>query len=352
LKKLEAHQPRAIGLDIYRDFPVEPRHKDLATHLRDNERFIAICKVSGGRQQAAGISPPPEIPAERLGFSDVVRDPDLVLRRHLLALTPDPKSPCKTRYALSLELARLYLKQEGIELNITREGYLQLGTVVFKPMETRTGGYQRLDARGHQVLLNYRSSTKIAQQVTLTKVLSGQLDSDLVRNRIVLIGVNAESIRDHFFTPYSAGQCPLQEVPGVFVQAHMVSQILSAVLDNRPLLWVWPEWGEVLWVWGWSLVGGVGGVLIRQGTSKYRTHSPSGQKKTILRVFGAAWSQFWLLRIGVVAGVALGALYGLCFVLLLRGGWVPLLPPTFALVLTGGSMVVYMRPRYNNSHKQ
>ncbi len=46
LQKLEQFQPRAIGLDIYRDFPTEPKERELASRMRRNDGLIAICKVS------------------------------------------------------------------------------------------------------------------------------------------------------------------------------------------------------------------------------------------------------------------------------------------------------------------
>ena len=57
----------------------------------------------------------------------------------------------------------------------TAEGNLQLGNVVFKRLQARTGGYQPVDARGFQVLLNYRfyhSPEDIAEKVTLRDVLT------------------------------------------------------------------------------------------------------------------------------------------------------------------------------------
>ncbi|MEH1924335.1 CHASE2 domain-containing protein [Nostoc sp.] len=314
MQKLELYQPRAIGLDIYRDFTVEPQYKDLATRLHQSDKFFAICKLSGGKTQAPGISAPPEISGDRVGFSDVVLDSDFVVRRQLLAVTPDPESLCKTRYSLSWQLASHYLAKKGIQSQINNEGYLQLGKVVFKPINIPTGAYQQFDAGGHQLLLNYRASRDVAQQVTLAQVLKGQLNPDWVRNRIVLIGVDADSVKDSFLTPYSTKTMPYQQVPGIVIHAQMVSQILSAVINHRPLLWVWPLWGEILWLCGWSLVGGIIAV--------YR------------------WSRS---QLAVVIGVALITLYGCCFILLLFGGWVPFVPTVFALITTAFGIRLFTR---------
>ncbi|MBD2438439.1 CHASE2 domain-containing protein [Nostoc sp. FACHB-110] len=303
LQILAKSKPRAIGLDIYRDFPVEAKYQELAKSLRQNQDFFAICKVS--ESGTNGISPPPELPNQRIGFSDVVRDRDFIVRRHLLILTPDLQSPCKTNYSLGVQLAKQYLAKQGISLDINHEGYLQAGKVVFRPIDEPTGSYQKFDARGHQILLNYRSTKQIAQTVTLTEILNHKLDPNLVSDRIVLIGVSAESVRDTFLTPYSMGNMPYQEIPGVLLHAQMISQILSAVLDHRPLLWVWPLWVETFWIWGWSLIGGV--IALYRGLK---------------------------LQLALIASAAVIILSGCCFGLLMSGGWIPFLSPLLALVIT------------------
>ncbi|RCJ41018.1 hypothetical protein A6770_36620 [Nostoc minutum NIES-26] len=309
LQRLSSYKPRAIGLDIYRDFPVDSQYSDLATRLRTNNNFIAICQASGSKQQTLGISPPPEIPSSRIGFSDVAFDSDLVIRRHLLSMTPEPESNCKSRYSLNFQLARQYLAKEGIQFHINDEGYLQLGKIVFKPIDVPTGGYQQFNAGGHQILLNYRSSQEVAKQVSLAQVLNNQFNPDWVKDKIVLIGVDSQSAKDYFLTPYSMATTPQQEIPGVMLHAHMVSQIISAVLDKRPLLWVLPVWGEILWICSSSLIAGILAVYSR--------------------------SQ---LKLAIFIGAELLILYGCCFILLLYGGWMPFLPSALGLVITGISV--------------
>lgn len=305
LEKLESYEPRAIGLDIYRDFPVDARYPQLATYLQQNNRFFAICEVSEANRKV-GITPPPEIPRERQGFSDFVVDPGNIVRRQLIAMEPDSTSPCTTPYALSAQLAFHYLQSLGITVTYTQQG-LQLGNVVFKQLRSHMGGYQQFDDSGYQILLNYRSSAspkEVVEQVSLKDVLTGKVNPELVKNRIILIGVTAASASDNFFTPYS------NEIPGVIVHAQMVSQMLSAVLDGRPLLWVLPFWGEVIWVWSWAFIGGT-----------------------------IAW-RFRSTRLSLISGVALLSLYGVCYYLLIQGCWIQLVPSAFALIVTGASVVI------------
>ncbi len=315
LEKLDSYHPRAIGLDIYRDFPVDAKYRNLATRLRNSDRFYGICEVSEGEQKP-GIAPPPEIPLQRQGFSDFVVDSDYFIRRHLIAMEPSSTSPCVTPYALSARLAFHYLQSQGINVNYTQQGELQVGKIVFKQLRSHMGGYQQIDDRGYQVLLNYRSSpslTQVAEQVSLKDVLTGKVNSSLIKNRIILIGVSASSARDHFLTP-------LSEMPGVIIHAQMVSQILSAVLDGRPLLQVLPFWNEVVWVLSWSFVGG-----------------------TIARYFQT------IVLWGLTTGAGLMGLYGFCYYLLIQGYWIPLVPSVLALGMTGGSVVVFRLQQINSN---
>jgi CHASE2 domain-containing sensor protein len=307
LAKLEQSQARTIGLDIYREVAVAGNYRDLATRMKKGDHFIAICKYG-----KFGVSPPPEVPGDRQGFNNVLLDPDDVLRRHLLAV--ESPSPCQTKYSFNFQLATRYLADEKIPIKTPIKDYLQLDKTVFKNLEKDTGGYHNIDPRGHQVLLNYRASRQIAPSVTLKEVLNPQFNPDLVKNRIVLIGTTAQSFNDHrWHTPYSGGQWSNRTMTGVEIQAHMVSQILSAVLDNRPLIWWWSKPGEAVWIWCWSVVGSL---------LAWRFESP--------------------LRLVLSVGVTLGVLYGCCLGLLtLKGGWVPLVPSALVLVVTGGSVVVY-----------
>ena len=166
LKKLQPDQPQVIGLDIYRNFAVDPNHADLKTYLQD-QRFIAVCEV--GENDYKGIGHPPEIPQDRISFSDLPVDSDRVIRRQLLGMAPDPKSFCSTDTSFSFHVALSYLSSLGIEYKLIPENKpiperdWQIGNVVFKKLELDAGGYQQLNALGYQVLLNYRSYNYVAK---------------------------------------------------------------------------------------------------------------------------------------------------------------------------------------------
>ncbi len=309
LAKLNQYQPRAIGLDIYRDF--KAKDPDLINLLQKTQNLIGICKGSDRTVNIPGNEPPPEIPSTNLGFSDFIHDRDGVVRRHLLFMNQEATSLCRAPFAFSLQLASLYLRPSGIEPKFTPEGNLQLGKTIFPNLKSRTGGYQKIDANGGQILLNYRSSTQIAEQVKLTQFLSSPINPSAIKDRIILIGVTAKGDSpDTWPTPYGV---PLDEqMPGVLVQAHMVSQLLGAVQDGRPLLRVWSLWAEVGWIWGWSLVGGV-----------------------------IVWGRLSLPWLALAVSITSSVLYLLCFGLLISGAWVPFVPSALSLVTTVGLMSIY-----------
>ena len=317
LEKLEPYQPAAIGLDIYRDYAVDNNYPKLTKQIQ-NSRFVAVCQVRTPTDKF-GVAPPPEVDSQNLGFSDILLDNDNIVRRHYLALTPPTGSACNASYALSVQLALRYLYQKGIKLQFPKDRAWQLGKLKFKSLETHSGGYQGIDALGHQILLNYRSSPSpelIAPKITLGEVLAGKLNEKAVKGKIVIIGTTAESFKDYALTPYTVGG-KLQNIPGVILQAQMTSQLISAVLDDRALISNWELGREIIWVWAWAVTGGL-----------------------------TAWYLRKPIYLVLAVGVGFIILYSSSLILLTSyGWWVPLVP---AIIAFGTTTVVCKQLTVNN----
>ncbi|MBD2771824.1 CHASE2 domain-containing protein [Iningainema tapete] len=308
LHKIQKYQPQVIGLDIYRDFADPPNKSQpiqLATEL-NQENVVVICKGKDSKYDPQGVKPPATVPLERQGFSDSVEDGDGVIRRQILLMAQEPSSPCTTPYSLSWQLAARYLADKRIKSDVY-EDYVQFGSKVFQGLkQNRSGGYQKgTNLGGIQILVNYHNAD--FDKVSLEDVLSNKVNPDLFKDKVVLIGVTANTIADTRSTPYSAAQQIYQETPGVFIQAEMVSQILSAVLDDRPIFWVLPSWGDILWIWGWASVSSL-----------------------------IVWRVRSLLDKGTVIFAAVIVLYGVCAIaLFIPGVWLPFIPSAFAVVANG-----------------
>jgi CHASE2 domain-containing sensor protein/RIO-like serine/threonine protein kinase len=311
LGKLEEYEPRAIGLDIFRDLPVQPGHEKLLQRLQQSDLIIPICKHADAKN--TGIAPPQGIEPERVGFSDIVEDIDGSIRRNLISVSVDQSEICQSPYSLSWQLALKYLEVGGIQPQLTSNNELQLRDVVFKPLQSNSGGYENADTQGYQILLNYRSPRQVAQQVTVTDVLSGQVKPDLVKDRIVLIGSTAPSLKDIFNTPFTTGKADdAGRMAGVEIHGQIISQILNAVLNNQRLFWFLPGWGEVIWIGGWSVVGGF-----------------------------LAWRIRHPLGLGLAEGGSLAILFGSNFVIFTQAGWFPVVSPALGLVVAAGSVLAY-----------
>jgi CHASE2 domain-containing sensor protein len=374
LQVLNAHQPRAIGLDVYYDRHPDSAYPELLAQLQKNEKLVTICKASYTKVGADGVKPPPDVPLEsdRITFSDFIPDDaDEVMRRHLLAMRPkkQTESICPAFYAFSTELALRYLdpylsklqvepnwtfkvelgKQptdmapvpHGFQASVLAKNPWQPYEVAFPPLQTYANAYQRLSNNGTQLLLNYRMTPEpiaVAESRPLRWFLSNQSPTELdrlIKNKVVLIGVTIVAEDDNFKTPYAYKQDDYFKtpygykrddwVPGVFIHAHMVSQLLSHVLDGRPLLWTWNPWVEVVWIAGWSLVGGL------------LTAVFCFQNGAIGRL---------LPQIALMLGLAIALLYGTCVgVLVLFAGWLPLLPPILGIVTTTSTVMMLSAQR-------
>lgn len=313
LNILEPYQPRLIGLDLYRDFAAQP---DLASRLKQSANLIAVCKNTYDTPQGKiqGTSPPPETSPRQVGFSDFLDDANggRMLRRHYLMQAPDPQF-CNTRDAFNLVIARAYLEAEGHPFTSPLQGTdyvqdMQLGQTPIPQLLGQGSAYQNMNdqLRGYQTLLKYRvvegDPNQIAPTISLVDALNGQLLAVDVKDRIVMIGFTADTSADadYWNTPYG-------ELPGVVAQVHMASQLISATLDGRTLIWWWSTTEETLWIWSWAVVGGL----------------------VVWRLYRLQW------QIVAVSG-SLAGVYLICYGLLIYwSGWVPLIPPAIAVIATG-----------------
>ncbi|MBD2360482.1 CHASE2 domain-containing protein [Anabaena minutissima FACHB-250] len=316
LAKLESHQPRVIALNIYR-----PTQNNLANGLENPHHIIGTCLFSS--MDRSEIPAPANLPPENIGYNDLIPDSqeDQIIRRALLFSEPTDKN-CATQFSFAALAAINYLEQADINVDFIEPQNFHLGKTIFPILSANSGSYQDINARGYQILLNYRHPNNLAQTVTLTQVLNNQVNPNWVKDKLVIIGTTAASVHPGLYTPYTASSKQPTRTPAVFIHTQIASQLLSTVLDERPLIWYWPDWVELIWLGGWSLVGSVLG---------WRLRHP--------------------LLLVVVGGTALAGLVGICAGLFLQAGWLPLIPPVLALVMSSVSVMSYTTYRTQQQTK-
>jgi PAS domain S-box-containing protein len=261
IKNLKAHNPRAIGLNLYRDLPVEPGHAQLEAEFATTPNLIGVEKFAGDT-----VAPPPTLnQLDRVAINDLVLDADGKVRRALISARRGQE---KTRESLGAKLALMYLAAEGIDPTSVGNNpeTLKLGRASFRRLQSHDGGYVKVDTKGYQILLNFLgSSCRLRQKscpfdiVSLTDVLEGRVSPQEVRDRLVFIGSTARSLNDFFYTPYSDSD--ETALSGVEIQAQIASSMLRSALSGRPLIRTPSEPFEWLWIVFWSGCGSYLGKL-------------------------------------------------------------------------------------------
>ncbi|MBV6624897.1 MAG: CHASE2 domain-containing protein [Rivularia sp. (in: Bacteria)] len=306
LKKIQSYQPRVVGLNIKR-----PQQNNLAEGIR-KDNIVAACVFESMGQPE--IPPPLNFAQENIAFNDLVPDNtfDQVVRRGLLFQGTIPNSKCNTPVSFSSILATKYLAKLDITaIHKLKNKTFYFGKIPFPPLQPNSGGYINIDNGGYQILINYRNHRNVAKSVSFTDVLTDKVNPNLIKDRLVIIGNGARRLDAGKLTPYSTFKEP-GTVPSVIIHAQITSQLISAVLNNRPLIWYFSEWLEAAWVLSWSLIGGV-----------------------------LAWKVRRPVFLLIVSGVAVFGLIVICYGLILQAGWVPVVPSGLALVFTAIGVLGY-----------
>ncbi|MGK7953684.1 MAG: CHASE2 domain-containing protein [Crocosphaera sp.] len=302
IKNLQQYEPRAIGLDIVRDIPVEPGHQNLVEIFEKSDNLIGVEKIL-----SPTISKPPNLSTDRIGFVDVLIDLDGRTRRSLLGSTK-PGNTQNYGFSFPLKLAELYLKKDKIllENGLKDPHAMRFDLVEITRFFSDTGGYQKADNFGVQMLLNFRNNINPFRRLSLGNLEQGNVNPEWLKDRVIIIGVTAPSIKDFVNTSaVQSSELPGQ-IYGVEFQGHVVSQIISAVEDQRPLIKSWNEIFEYLWIILWGLLG----LIISRFIASPR--------KGLLTI--------------IISSISLVII---SYSLLLYGWWIPLIPSLVVLGLNG-----------------
>ncbi|MBR8831416.1 MAG: hypothetical protein N5P05_000901 [Chroococcopsis gigantea SAG 12.99] len=305
LQTIKEGQPRVIGLDIYRNLTIDPGKEELIQISRSTPYLYGIEKIVPPR-----IAPPPVLNGEeRVGFADQILDLDGKVRRALLTVVAEES---KLKESLAVRLAGHYLAAENIQPQAQGKERLQWGKAIFTRFQGNDGGYVRADDGGYQILINFRGGSRQFASIPLRDVLNRSFDKESFRDRIVLIGAIAESLNDFFLTPYSGGSGHFSpRLPGVYLHANIVSQLLSAVIDGRGLIRTPDKIAESCFILAWGAIGG-----------------------------SIGW---WFKKIGsllVAYCLNLSLLLWVCYFAFGQGLWLPLIPSVLAGGITLTLMVI------------
>jgi adenylate cyclase len=318
LERILSLEPRAIGLDIYRDLPVPPGRERLAQVLRKDQRIVGVYQFPGIQE---GVAAPAAIrDTSQVGFNDVIVDPGGIVRRGLLFMSDsrrrsDGSFETFTGYSFALRLALRYLEKDQIfpTPDSANPEYLRIGNTTFRPLEAYDGSYIGMDARGYQFLFDYRDDLENLPRYSFMEFLSGNVNSAHFKDRVVLVGSVAGSVPDLFYTPFSAGLTANQQIPGVTVHAHAVAQLIRFAKGQSAPVGFGSGGVELFWLFIWSVAGAIAGRRVRS-----------------------------LLRITIVGACGAALLVATTFVGFAYGWWIPVVPPLLAWFISGAIITAYL----------
>ena len=304
---------RTIGLDLYRDREVLPGRGELNEMFAKHPEIVTVMKFPD--QNGKGVPGPPVLQGtNQVGFNDILVDPGGIVRRGFLFL----ENEHGTARSFSLLLALKYLEKENIVPlpDPTHPELMRIGKTTIPRFQSHDGSYVRSDANGYQVIIKFSGKHRGFTRISLSALLSGQINRELIEDKIVVIGSAAESVRDDFYTPYSLGRERHQQISGMELHARLISQFLrTAIVHEQPIRSLSEELEA-----GWIVMWGCLGALVA------------------LRLF-SPW------RLALVLGGGLGCLILLVYWAFLSSWWIPLLTPGIAWVAAGSVATAWMSKR-------
>ncbi len=317
MMKLEQYDPRVIGVDITRDMPqgTAKGRKAMLSAIKKNERVIIVCRLSSIKD--AGVPAPVNTPVDQIASAEYSSDSDTTIRRATLIANPaenriklGQKQPCNdtTREVPSLAYATAttYLDLEDVKIKpqlAADKQSIRLGSATLNKLSSSIGGYIKANVPDFQILLNYRGSKNAVQTLEMGDVLSGNVDPALLKDRLVLIGYTSPIVGDVLKTPYAETDAGIGVMYGVNIHAQVASQLLGEAIDGQKPLTAWSDGREVLYIFIWTLAGGVIAFYCRK-----------------------------ILLLVLVAGASFALCWGLAYGLMMQGVWIPLVPASYALI--------------------
>lgn len=218
-----------VAIDIYRGTPVGPGSEDLNKILKEAKNVVGVFKF--GATDDKTVSAPSAIVSKlRTGFTDMLTDRGDAFVRRTLLYAGDGKSVATS---LGAQTARIWLKGKGISPRPSPDNprHLKLGEAVHVPLHKDFGGYRNMDAKGYQFLFDFRRTPSQVPTIKASELRAGTAKTEMLKDRIVYIGVTSQSVKDYFAAPIRADAAKRQ-IYGVYLHALAADQLIRMALGQ------------------------------------------------------------------------------------------------------------------------
>ena len=255
LARVFAGGPNAVGVDLYRDLPMPPGNEELQAIQRAHDNLYWVFKLPDAGN--IGIPPPPVLrDTGREVLADHVTDAGGVVRRALL-LAADERTDRNWR-AMGVSLAERYT---GHRLR-PMDNDLALGQGRIPLVDQPYGPYAKVDAAGYQMLFDYRGGYRRFRQISFSEIINRSELAATLRNRIVLVGTAALSIKDNFATPFSTNWGGEGALIGIALHAHTADQLIRLANGETRNPVPLPRLLDDVAIWAAAMVGAILALLV------------------------------------------------------------------------------------------
>jgi serine/threonine-protein kinase len=149
--------------------------------------------------------------AGALGHINLMGETDGIVRNLPLLITYQQRD----FVSFALQVARKYAGGRLKEIKINPDGlilrHLQIPTEI-----------------NHRMFIDYSGQKENIQQISFVDVINGQVDLNTFRKKVVLLGVTAEGLTQHFSTPFQSN------VSGLEIEAAAVENLINGQYISRP----------------------------------------------------------------------------------------------------------------------
>src|SRR5262245_10295256 len=238
----------AIGVDLYRD---ASSSEELRRAVLANPGVVMVEKLP--EADLPGVPRPPFLEDRaRVGFSDLLADPDGVVRRGLLLML-DAEGEQVPSFALQLAQRA----GAAVTPDPARPDVLRIGETPLPWLGAGFGGYVGANPGGYQFALDYGRAPRSLPGIPLADLLEGRVDPALVRERIAIVGTRSPSVKDEFQTPRG------ERVFGAELHAAALDQLLAFAAGAARPIRAPSDAVEALWIAAWCAAAGLLGTRLR-----------------------------------------------------------------------------------------
>lgn len=319
IETILTHNPAIVGVDVVGDALVGKGDIHLLELFEEHKNLLTVKKI--GEPSIAplkGLSP--TVVDEQVGFNDIAYDDDGHVRRMFLGRNQKDGTFTKS---FPLLLAESYLKNNNdIVLDNGEQdiGAMRFDEVEIPRLQSHSGGYrQESEIYGVQTLINFRSGMRSNNSLSkpfrffsASQITENDFNGQAIADKIVIIGsVDPNDVLEFDSAVPSQLRYNPHVLKGLELQAHATSQITSAALDGRPLIWFFSI--------GWEYI-----LLVVVGLLS--SHIYRRSKSTLQRIF---------ILVFVNGLIALtGYLMLIC-----SGLWLPIVPILLIQTVNGATYI-------------